>query len=86
MGRCLAHKCNKDNDRKYKETGLQSCNHVGSLLKDYDLHILGSSGNDGKSCSKMFQCRLRTPPPNPENFRRFGGHIAQNCARCSSSV
>ena len=48
MGRWLANKYNKDNDRKYKETGLQSCNHVGSLLKDYDLHILGSSGNDGK--------------------------------------
>lgn len=34
----------------------------------------------------MIQCGLRTPPPNPENFHRFGGHIAQSCSSCSSSV
>ena len=59
--RWLANKCNKDNDRaRDKEFGLQSCNHVGSLLHDYYLNSweppLGTMAScDVRKCSNATQ-------------------------------
>ena len=61
MDRWLANKYNKDDDRKInKEIGLQSCNHVGSLLHDYDLNNLepplGTMAScDVRKCSNATQ-------------------------------
>ena len=61
MDRWLANKCNKDSDRaRDKEFGLQSCNHVCSLLHDYYLNSweppLGTMAScDVRKCSNATQ-------------------------------